>query len=60
MIRALFMVGEIHQTEYEYFMSLKTHRNCIIHENIKSSYDEAVKFRTFCLKEIKKMINIII
>lgn len=59
-IRALFMAGEIHRTEYEYFMSLKTHRNCIIHENIQSSYDEAVKFRTFCLKEIKKMINNII
>jgi len=59
-IKALFIAEKINRTEYEYFMSLKAHRNCIIHENTQSNYDEADKFRRFCLVKIKKMINNII
>lgn len=41
MIIALFCAGEINIDELNYLMEVKYTRNCIVHENIKCSYDEA-------------------
>ena len=60
MIKALFMSGKINNSEFDYFMNLKRQRNCIIHDNGKSNYEEADKFRRFCLEEIKSLVKSLI
>lgn len=55
MIKAIRIADEIDNDKFFYLMGLKDHRNCVLHENIQCSYDEADKFRRFCLKEIKKI-----
>ena len=57
MIKALFKSGKINKNEFDYFMNLKGQRNCIIHNNGKSNYEEADKFRQFCLEEIKSLVK---
>ena len=60
MIKALSMSGKINNNEFDYFMTLKRQRNCIIHDNGKSNYEEADKFRRFCLEEIKSLAKSLI
>ena len=60
MIKALNMSGKINNSEFDYFMTLKRQRNCIIHDNGKSNYEEADKFRRFCLEKIKSLVKSLI
>ena len=57
MIKAIRIADEIDNNKFFYLIGLKDHRNCILHENIRSNYEEANKFSIFCLQEIKKMSN---
>ena len=54
------MSGKINNNEFDYFMTLKRQMNCIIHDNGKSNYEEADKFRRFCLEEIKSLVKSLI
>ena len=60
MIKALKMSEKINNNEFDYFMTLKGQRNCIIHDNSKSNYEEADKFKRFCLEEIKSVVKSLI
>ena len=40
------------------FIELKNQRNCIIHENGKSNYEEAEKIRELCYEKIKEEVQI--
>ncbi len=60
LIKALFLGGEINEQKFNFFMTLKNQRNCILHENTRSNYVDADNFRRFCLKEIKNLINLLL
>ena len=57
MIKALFSAMIIDQNEFYFYLELKDQRNCIIHENKKSNYEESAKFKQLCFEKIKEMIE---